>query len=99
MHPFPVVRDILQAIHREAKIFAKLDAAHGYFQFARDKESSHLTTFLLPQGRFWYKEPLWDSMPSQKNSVPNDRGLSLGQEAEEAKTDPPQRGIGTLIGR
>ena len=54
VHPFPAVRDILQAIPTNAKIFAKLDAVHGYFQLALDEESSHLTTFLLPQGRFRY---------------------------------------------
>ena len=54
MHLFPAVRDILQAIPTNAKIFAKLDAVQGYFQLALDEEVSHLTTFLLPQGRFRY---------------------------------------------
>ena len=42
------------AIPPDAKFFAKLDAVHGYFQLALDKESSKLTTFLLPEGRFRY---------------------------------------------
>ena len=46
VHPFPAVRDILQAIPTNDKIFAKLDAL--------DEESSHRTTFLQPQGRFRY---------------------------------------------
>ena len=54
VHPFPSTRDILQAIPKEAKIFAKLDAVHGYFQLALDEESSITTTFLLPQGKFRY---------------------------------------------
>ena len=32
----------------------KLDAVHGYFQLALDEESSIITTFLLPQGKFRY---------------------------------------------
>ena len=35
-------------------MFAKLDAVHGYFQLGLDKESSKVTTFLLPQGKFRY---------------------------------------------
>ena len=54
VHPFPAVRDILQAIPTNAKIFARLDAVHGYFQLALDEESLQLTTFLLSQGRFRY---------------------------------------------
>ena len=54
IHPFPSTRDILQSIPKEAKIFAKLDAVHGYFQLALDEESSKITTFLLPQGKFRY---------------------------------------------
>ena len=38
----------------EDKVFAKLDAVHGYLQLRLDKESSKLTTFLLPQGKFRY---------------------------------------------
>ena len=34
--------------------FAKLDAVWGYFQVPLDYESSLLTTFMLPQGRFRY---------------------------------------------
>ena len=54
VHPFPSTREILQAIPVTAKYFAKLDAVHRYFQLALDEESSKLTTFLLPQGKFRY---------------------------------------------
>ena len=54
VHPFPSTREILQAIPTTAKYFAKLDAVHGYFQLAPYEESSKLTTFLLPQGKFRY---------------------------------------------
>ena len=48
VHPFSCVTEILQSI----KYFAKFDAVNGYFQIALDKESSLLTTFLLPSGRY-----------------------------------------------
>ena len=55
VHPFPSSANIIQAIPPDAFIFAKLDAVHGYFQFALDNESADLTTFLLPSVRFRYK--------------------------------------------
>ena len=54
IHPFPSARDCLKKIPHTAKVFAKLDCLHGYFQLALDKESSYLTTFLLPSGRYRY---------------------------------------------
>ena len=54
VHPFPAVKDIVRSIPAGTKFFAKLDAVHGYFQLALDEESSKLTTFLLPSGRYRY---------------------------------------------
>ena len=54
IHPFPSMRDIIQSIPHRQKLFAKLDAVYWYFQLALDEESSYLTPFLLPQGRFRY---------------------------------------------
>ena len=54
IHPFSSTQEILQAVPKEAKVFAKLDAVHGYFQLGLDKVSSQLTTFLLPQGKYRY---------------------------------------------
>ena len=54
VHPFPATRDIIQSVPKGQRVFAKLDAVHGYFQLALDEESSFLTTFLLPQGKFRY---------------------------------------------
>jgi hypothetical protein len=54
IHPFPATLDILQNINPNSKWFAKLDAIHGYFQIPLDTESSYLTTFLLPSGRYRY---------------------------------------------
>ena len=41
-----------EIVPSSAQFFAKLDAVHGYFQLALDEESSKLTTFLLPSGRY-----------------------------------------------
>ena len=54
VHPFPSTRDILQSLSANAKVYAKMDAVHGYFQIPLDLESSMLTTFLLPSGRYRY---------------------------------------------
>jgi hypothetical protein len=54
VHPFPSSVDIIQKVSSSSKYFAKLDAVHGYFQIPLDDESSFLTTFLLPSGRYRY---------------------------------------------
>ena len=58
--PFPSATEIMQSIPvaKDAKYFAKLDAVHGYFQLALDEESSYLTTFLIPSGRYRYLRAL-----------------------------------------
>ena len=38
----------------DSKWFVKLDATHGYFQIPLTEESSKLTTFLLPSGKYRY---------------------------------------------
>ena len=46
IHPFPSATEILQSIPEDAKFC--------YSQLALDKESSYLTTFLIPSGRYRY---------------------------------------------
>ena len=52
------MREIIEAIPPEAKLFCKLDAVHGYFQLALDEQSSRLTTFLIQQVCFRYLRAL-----------------------------------------
>ncbi|KAG1706172.1 Carcinine transporter [Nymphon striatum] len=54
IHPFPTGLAIIHKLSSTSKWFAKLDAVSGYFQIPLDNESSILTTFLIPQGRFRY---------------------------------------------
>ncbi len=51
-HPFPSPRDVIRNIKTDSKYFLKLDALQGYYQLSLDEESSYLTTFLLPSGRY-----------------------------------------------
>ena len=52
IHTFPSTQEILSGIDPYSKVFAKLDATQGYHQVPLDEDSSKLTTFLLPSGRF-----------------------------------------------
>ena len=52
VHTFPSTQEILSGIDPQSKVFAKLDATQGYHQVPLDEDSSKLTTFLLPSGRF-----------------------------------------------
>ena len=54
IHPFPAAKDIIRQIKPDSKVFAKIDAIHGYFQIRLDEESSKLCTFLLPSGKYRY---------------------------------------------
>ena len=55
IHPFPSAAEIVQRIPKGAKYFAKLDAIQGYHQVPLADDCRHLTTFLLPRGKFQYK--------------------------------------------
>ncbi len=64
VHPFPWPNIVFQSIDSDNKWFAKLDARHWYFQLPLDKDSQLLTTFLLPQGKFYYKAAPMGLSPS-----------------------------------
>ena len=51
-HPFQSARQIMDAILPNSKWFAKLDALSGYHQCLLHEDSRHLTTFILPSGRY-----------------------------------------------
>jgi len=55
VHPFPSAMDILRNISSDSKFFCKMDAIQGYFQIPLEENSSKLTTFLLPSGKYRYK--------------------------------------------
>ncbi|KAK2701689.1 hypothetical protein QYM36_019670 [Artemia franciscana] len=53
-HPMPTFDEAIQK-HEGAKFFTKLDARHGYRSLVLDEESSELTTFATPFGRFKFR--------------------------------------------
>ena len=54
VHPFPSSMEIIQSIKPDSTVFASFDLKHGYWQIPLEEESSYLTTFIVPQGRFRY---------------------------------------------
>lgn len=56
-YQFPTIEEVLPAINK-AKVFSKLDARKGFWQVVLDEESSKLTTFWTPFGRYrWIRMP------------------------------------------
>ena len=53
-HPIPTIDDVLPELSN-AKVFTKVDCSSGYWQVKLDDESSLLTTFNTPFGRFKWK--------------------------------------------
>lgn len=50
-YPLPTIEDVATRLHG-AKVFTKLDARNGFWHVALDDESSYLTTFHTPFGRY-----------------------------------------------
>ena len=56
-YPLPTIEDIASRLHG-AKVFSVLDAKNGFWHVKLDVESSFLTTFHTPSGRYrWYRMP------------------------------------------
>ena len=52
-YPLPVIEDILPEL-TNVKVFSKADLKDGFLQIQLDEESSKLTTFQTPWGRYRY---------------------------------------------
>ena len=52
VHPFPPTKAIIEQLPSDGCFFATLDAVHGYHQIPLTEESSKLTTFVLPTGKY-----------------------------------------------
>ena len=63
-YPLPAIEEIATRLHG-AKLFTTLDIRHGFWHIALDEESSLLTTFNTPFGRY-----RWKRMPFGINSAP-----------------------------
>ena len=67
IHPFPSTRQVLEGIRSDSKYFAALDAVEGYHQMKIREKDRHLTTFLLPFGRYRYKRGPMGLAPTSDN--------------------------------
>ena len=65
-YPMPTIDDILPELH-DAKIFSVMDAKDGFCQVELTEESSKLTTFNTPYGRY-----RWKRMPFGLKSSPEE---------------------------
>ena len=60
-----MIDDVLPSLSR-AKVFTKIDARNGYWHVQLDDESSKLTTFDTPYGRYrWKRLPFGVSVASE----------------------------------
>ncbi|UYV60281.1 K02A2.6-like [Cordylochernes scorpioides] len=73
IHPIPVVEHTLAQL-KGAKLFTKLDANSGFWQIPLSSESSALTTFITPFGRFRFKR-----LPFGISSAPEIFQRRMGQ--------------------
>eukprot|EP00731_Ephydatia_muelleri_P004100 Em0002g276a len=55
IHPIPMVDETL-ALLSGAQLFSKLDANNGFWQVPLTEESRRLTTFITPNGRFYFNK-------------------------------------------
>ena len=57
VYPLPVIDDVLPELGN-AKVFTKVDLQSGYWHCTLDEESSNMTTFVTPFGRYkWLRLP------------------------------------------
>ncbi|XP_035676225.1 uncharacterized protein K02A2.6-like [Branchiostoma floridae] len=82
-YPTPTLEEITPSL-AGAKVFSKLDASNGYWNIKIDEESSLLTTFNTPYGRFKF------------NRLPF--GLKVSQDVFQRKIDETYRGCKGAIG-
>ena len=65
LHPLPIMDDILPELSN-AKVFSKFDLRNGYWHCVLDEESSYLTTFQTPWGRYrWLRLPFGLAVSSE----------------------------------
>ncbi|XP_029653414.1 uncharacterized protein K02A2.6-like [Octopus sinensis] len=82
-HPIPTLEEITPSL-AGSKLFSKLDASNGYWNIKIDKESSMLTTFNTPFGRYRF------------NRLPF--GLKVSQDVFQRQIDETYQGCKGAIG-
>lgn len=75
LYPLPVLDDLLPQL-AQAKVFSVVDAKNGFWHVQLDNESSYLTTFGTPWGRFrWTRMPFGISPAPEEFQRRLDRAL------------------------
>jgi hypothetical protein len=88
IHPFPSAKEMMQGIKADSKVFMKLDAVSGYWQMPVAEEDQHLTTFLLPTGRYKYlRGPMGLAPTSDEWNIRSDRTIEGLDWAEKIVDD------------
>ena len=77
-YPLPVMEEVLSDLSR-AEVFSMVDVKNGFWHIPLDDESSKLTTFATPWGRYmWLKMPYGISVaPEELQRRLNDTLLGL----------------------
>lgn len=70
------IEEILPSLH-QARIFSVVDASNGFWQVELDEESSLLTTFVTPYGRY-----RWRRLPFGISSAPEEYQRRMNQALE-----------------
>ena len=78
-YPLSVIQDILPELSK-GKVFTKADLKDGFLQIQLDEESSRLTTFQTPWGRY-----RWLRMPYEISPAPECSQQHLNQYLEGVK--------------
>ena len=78
-YPLPVIEEILPELSK-AKVFSKVDLKEGFLQFELDEESSKLTVFQTPWGRYRFQR-----MPFGITPAPEIFKMKLDQNLEGLK--------------
>ena len=86
VYPLPTIDDVLPLLHK-ARIFTILDARNGFWHIELDTESSYLTTFGTPWGRYrWLRLPFGVSPAPEEFQRRMDIALE-GLEGQKAVAD------------
>lgn len=85
-YQFTTVEEILPSISK-AKIFSKLDARKGFWQVVLDEESSRLTTFWTPFGRYRWKRMPFGISPANEIFQHKQNEILSGLKGVEAIAD------------
>lgn len=78
-YPLPTIEEILPNLGK-ARIFSVLDAKNGFWQVELDEESSFLTTFNTPFGRY-----RWKRMPFGISSAPEEYQRRMNEALQNLK--------------